>query len=349
MNKIDILDCTIRDGSYVVDGNWTQEEVKNITQGLSDNNISYIEVGNGVGLGAQRCGVISKCTDKQFIQTAASVKGNSKIGMFFIPGIGELSDIKLLREEGGDFLRIGTDATKSCLSFKYIEYAKSLGLEVSYNFMKSYVISPYEICKRSVEIEKYGTDTISLVDSAGGMLPEEVGKYIKLMKETLITNVGFHGHNNLLLANANNIAAIENGADVVDTTLMGIGRGAGNAQTESMIMILLKMGYHLKSDPLKISNISKSYIQKKVNSFKGSDELQLILGYAQFHDAYMSEIFEFSTRYRIDYKSLILEVSKHEKEKPNRKLIKKVAIGISKGETIEIFYPKFYNREFKNE
>lgn len=343
MNKIDILDCTIRDGSYVVDGNWTQEEVKNITQGLSDNNISYIEVGNGVGLGAQRCGVISKCTDEQFIQTAASVKGKSKIGMFFIPGIGELSDIKLLKEEGGDFLRIGTDASKSHTSFKYIEYAKSLGLEVCFNFMKSYVVSPYDICKRSLKVEQYGVDTISLVDSAGGMLPNEVIKYIKAMKECVGTRIGFHGHNNLLLANANNISALENGANLIDTTLMGIGRGAGNAQTESMIIILIKMGFKLGIDPMRVASISKKYIYHKVKSLKGSDELQLILGYAQFHDAYMDDIYESVDKYNVDYKTLIFEVSKHNKEKPDKSLINKVAKQLSDKKIKEIYYPKFIN------
>ena len=62
----------------------------------------------------------------------------------------------------------------------------------------SVVVTPFELCKRAARIQEFGADMISLVDSAGGMLPDEVGSYMQSLKECLSVRVGFHGHNNLL-------------------------------------------------------------------------------------------------------------------------------------------------------
>ncbi len=68
---LDILDCTIRDGSYVIDGQWTAEDVRDITSGLAEMGFRYIEIGNGIGMGATRKGVRSILTDEQFLKTYA--------------------------------------------------------------------------------------------------------------------------------------------------------------------------------------------------------------------------------------------------------------------------------------
>lgn len=343
----EILDCTIRDGSYVINGQWSREDVAGITKALSEAGFKYIETGNGIGLGAHRRGVASICTDEEYVSLSVANKGNSKAGTFFIPGIGTKKDMKMLADLGGEFVRIGTDVSSSEKALDYIDYAKSLGLEVGYNFMKSYVVSPYELCKRAAVIQEANADMISLVDSAGGMLPSEVGNYMKMLKQSLECRVGFHGHNNLLLANANNIAALENGADIVDTTLMGMGRGAGNAQTESMLVIMEKMGQPTGIDPMKTSQISHDFIMPHTRELKGSDGLQLVMGYAQFHDSYLGVIEKFSQKYKVNYYDLIIEASKVNKENPSAELIENIAIQMSEGKSPQIFFPKFYHKEVK--
>lgn len=343
----EILDCTIRDGSYVIDGNWSHDDVANITNSLAKAGFRYVETGNGIGLGAGKRGVNSICRDEDYISIAVAHKGEAKIGAFFIPGIGTKDDIKMLYDLGGEFIRIGTDVTASESALDYIEFAKSLGLEVGYNFMKSYVVSPYELCKRATIIAGAGADMISLVDSAGGMLPAEVGNYMGLMRQALNCRLGFHGHNNLLLANANSMEAINNGADIVDATLMGMGRGAGNAQTESMLVILEKMGYQTGIDPLQVSRISHDYVLPHTRELKGADGLQLVLGYAQFHDSYLGIVEKFSKQYKVDYFKLIIESSKINRENPSAELIEKIASQLSEGGRPEIFFPKFYHKEVK--
>jgi 4-hydroxy-2-oxovalerate aldolase len=343
---LDILECTIRDGSYVIDGRWTFEEVGNIVRELARAGFRYIEIGNGTGLGACRQ-TPSLLTDDQYLRAAAPHKRQAKIGMFFIPGIGTREDLRLLRETGGDFVRIGTNVNESEEAFPYIEFARGLGLEVGYNFMKSYAVPHFELCVRALDIERSGAQVISIVDSAGGMMPDEVGHYVSTLKECVNTRVGFHGHNNLLLANANNLSAAQHGADVIDTTLMGMGRGSGNSQTEAMIVILKKHGYPIEIDPLEVSNISEQYICPRTARLKGADGLELAQGVALFHSSYLALVNKHAEQYHVDPKQIILEVSRVNKVDPSEQLIEEVAQQLSAKRRVDIFFPRFHHRKVK--
>ena len=132
--------------------------------------------------------------------------------------------------------------------------------------MKSYVAPPFEILHRAAPIAERGATTIAVVDSAGGMLPDQVADYVRVLKAGLDVQVGFHGHNNLLLANANSLAAVQAGAAVIDTTLLGIGRGGGNAQTETMLVVLEKAGYPTGINPLEVSEDRRAIRQPETHT-----------------------------------------------------------------------------------
>ena len=165
-HTIEILDCTIRDGSYVVNFDWPLEKVVGIVRDLAANNCKYIEIGHGLGLGAERTYPHGPVSDEDSLKEAVKVKGNSLLGAFFIPGIGTMKDIDRFKENGGDFLRIGTNISESKKAEAYIRHAKELGLIVSYNAMKSYVAKPFEFCKRMTEAASWGADMLYFVDSA---------------------------------------------------------------------------------------------------------------------------------------------------------------------------------------
>src|SRR5207302_8249235 len=99
---------------------------------------------------------------------------------------------------------------------------------------------------------------------AGGMFPEEVAVYVKAMVETIDAQVGFHGHNNLGLANACAIAALKAGARFIDTTLQGMGRSSGNAHTESMLLIFEKLGFATGIDYLKVMDIGEKFVRPRL-------------------------------------------------------------------------------------
>jgi len=74
------------------------------------------------------------------------------------------------------------------------------------------------------------------------MLKHELGAVVDVVK----VPVGFHAHNNLTLATANSLTAIEMGATFIDCTLRGLGAGAGNTQTEALVGVLNKAGYRTR-------------------------------------------------------------------------------------------------------
>jgi 4-hydroxy 2-oxovalerate aldolase len=338
-----VLECTIRDGGYAIDFQWTAEEIAHIVGELAAVGFTHLEIGHGIGLGGSRGSAPARCTDEEMTSIATDVKGASRIGAFFIPGIGTEADLRQFRDHGGDFIRIGTDVSRSETAWPFVELGAELGLEVCYNFMKSYVVQPFELLRRAIPIVERGATTVSVVDSAGGMLPDQVSKYVRVLKDGLDTQIGFHGHNNLLLANANSLSAVQSGASVVDTTLLGIGRGGGNAQTETMLVVLDKAGYPTGINPLLVSRIAERFVHPKQARLKGSNELELLYGFAEFHSSFTKRVQDIAAAHDVAYQDLILAVSRYAKEEPTPELIEEAASQLKRSGRVEIHFPKFHH------
>ncbi len=339
-----ILECTIRDGGYAIDFQWPPDDVEAIIRGLSTAGFRYLEVGHGLGLGASRTSTPALCSDEETAARAVAAKGDASVGAFFIPGVGTADDLRRFRDAGADFVRIGTDVSKSESSWPFVELAAALGFEVFYNFMKSYAAAPFELLQRAIPIVEAGATTVTVVDSAGGMLPTQVAAYVEVLKAGLDARIGFHGHNNLLLANANTLAAVQAGAGVVDTTLLGMGRGGGNAQTETMLVVLEKAGYPTGINPLEVARLAERFVASKVTRLKGASELELIYGFALFHSGFTQRVQDVATAYGIPYQDLILEVSRYAKENPSQALVEEVASQLRQGGPVEIHFPKFSHK-----
>jgi len=341
-----ILECTIRDGGYAIDFQWAPDEVREIVRGLADAGFDYIEVGHGLGLGASRSSTPARCSDEETAAIAVAAKRTSKVGAFFIPGIGTDDDLRRFRDAGADFVRVGTDVSKSESAWPAVELAASLGFEVFYNFMKSYAAQPFELLQRALPIVERGATTITVVDSAGGMLPNQVSAYVEILHAGLEAQIGFHGHNNLLLANANSLAAVQAGAAFVDTTLLGMGRGGGNAQTETMLVVLEKAGYGTGISPLQAAKIAERFVSAKPARLKGANELELIYGFALFHSGFTKRVQDVAAAHGIAYQDLILEVSRYAKENPSPALIEEVASQLQERGRVEIHFPKFVHKSW---
>lgn len=237
-NKIQILDTTLRDGSYVIDFQFTAADTQTVTRCLDKIGIGLIEIGHGVGIGASPSKGVAAATDVEYVKAAKSAIKNSKIGMFCIPGIATKDGLAACIDAGLDFVRIGVNVDQIDQSEEFIKFARKKGIFVCSNFMKSYVMKPAAYSKIVKQSEEYGSQMIYVVDSAGGMLPNEIKEYVQCSRAVTSVPLGFHGHNNIGLAVANALAAIEAGVAVVDTTLLGMGRSSGNVPTEIMVPLL---------------------------------------------------------------------------------------------------------------
>lgn len=313
MKKVEILDCTLRDGSYTIDYKFTALDTYLITQALVSAGVPYVEIGHGLGLDAQRKGKgKASSSDLDYIIAASKAKTrNSKIGVFYIPGIGEESSIKAAHDAGIDFIRIGVSADDISQALKAIELSRNLGVEVSVNLMKSYCFTPRQLTECAKTVGKAGASVVSIVDSAGGMLPNQVREYITDLCQIPDLKIGFHGHNNLQLAIANCIAAIEAGASVIDTSLKGMGRSAGNAVTEILALILNRAGYDCGlTDARKLLRIADEIIQPLFLDRVVYRDIDIASGIAFFHSGFQSIIDTASTAHGIKSSDLILELGK---------------------------------------
>ena len=335
-----ILDTTLRDGSYAINFSFTSADTALLCQKLESAGVEFIEIGHGVGLSASAKGHGKAFqTDAEYMIAANTTLSKSKWGMFCIPGIASLEDIKLAAEHGMDFIRIGTNVTEIELSKEFIKKAKDSGMTVMANFMKSYALNPEEFAKKVKLSQSYGADIVYLVDSAGGMFPEDIARYYEEIRKTSDVALGFHSHNNLGMAVANNLKAVELGFEYVDSSLQGLGRGSGNACTEAFLACLLKKGYSVDIDFIKLLDISNKYVKPLVTD-NGYKILDIVSGYAEFHSSYMHHIERASTKYKINPIILIIEMCKINKVDIDINVLENIA---QKIQTEEEFYIAKYN------
>lgn len=328
MKKINILETTLRDGSYAINFSFTASDTAILCKELEDVGFRYIEIGHGVGLNASNAGYGQAVqTDEEYMIAAKHVLKKAKFGMFCIPGIARLEDIDLAHKHGMGFIRVGTNATEVTKSEEFIKRAKKYKMFVAANYMKSYALSPKQFAEQVKFTESYGANMVYIVDSAGGMFADDIESYYKAIRKVSDIPVGFHGHDNLGLANANSLAAAEMGIEFIDSSLQGLGRSAGNACTEILVAALLKRGYKINIDLLKLFKIGQTYIQPLL-FIKGRMPLDIISGYAEFHSSYIKHIQKYSTKYEVDPLMLIIEICKVDKVNLDIKVLEKIAKSI---------------------
>ena len=157
VREIDILECTLRDGSYAVDFRFTEQDTRLLTGLLAGVGFRWIEVGHGLGLGAADAGKGRMPTDDATM-IAAARKGakDARIGVFCIPGIARQEMLTEAREAGLDFVRIGQNPEQIDTAYPFIERAAAIGLVPIVNVMKSYAIPPTEFGRIAAEVTEAG-------------------------------------------------------------------------------------------------------------------------------------------------------------------------------------------------
>ncbi|MBP7634190.1 hypothetical protein KBA41_08450 [Candidatus Ozemobacteraceae bacterium] len=310
---IELLECTIRDGNYAVDFKFTESDTAQTVRHLDALGFRWIEVGHGLGLGGKEAGKGDMPgTDLRMIHAARGAAERARIGAFFIPGIGTKDQLKQAREAGLDFVRIGNNAENVERAFPFLEYAKSLGLIPFLNMMKSYAISPATFADRVAEAASAGAGSVYCVDSAGCMTPGQVGEYVRCALERSSIPIGFHGHNNLMLAVANCLSAIDAGARFIDSTLFGLGRSAGNAPTEILVALLERMNRPCGVDLFALMNFAESAFGPILDRMRMHTMLAVAEGYGRFHSSFLPTVMAAARRHRADLRRLVAAMGIHD-------------------------------------
>ena len=328
-NRPELLECTIRDGNYAVNFRFTKADTALFTKQLASLGFKWIEIGHGLGLGGSAAGKgYMPDSDTSIIQAAAEVSGNSKIGCFFIPGVGVENDLIAAREAGLDFIRIGCNASDIQRSFPFIKLALSIGLIPCVNLMKSYSISSEQFRDLAKSAFDQGAHVVYCVDSAGCMLPDQVSSYFEAANPLLSefnAHLGFHGHNNLMLAIANCLAAYRSGGRFLDTTLYGIGRSAGNAQTEVLVAVLHRLGIDTGIPLFQLMQVAEAYLAPLVSNLQMHSMLNVAIGYGSFHSSFLKSVAAAARKYNADLRQLVAIMGMEDPSSINRDFLEQKA------------------------
>jgi 4-hydroxy 2-oxovalerate aldolase len=118
------------------------------------------------------------------------------------------------------------------------EEVKKMGFEIGFNVMYMSKWKYQADFLRSIGKVDGLADYFYMVDSYGGVFPADVRETYDLVRSESNVKIGFHGHNNMEMALINSLTAMECGAEMIDATVTGMGRGAGNLKTELLLTAL---------------------------------------------------------------------------------------------------------------
>lgn len=322
---MDILDTTIRDGSYAVDFKFSCKDVRDLVRRSHKLGIRYIEIGHGLGLNASSAehGYALQ-TDMEYLQAARETGGNSKLGFFCIPGIAEKQSILEAKRNGAAFIRIGITPRNCAAAFPYIQICVDNGLEVFVNFMKSYTVSPTEFAMAAKTVYEKGADCVYIVDSAGSMDVDDIEKYISATRNETDVRLGFHGHNNLGLAVDNTLFCVKKNIEFIDCSFQGLGRSLGNASLEQVVILLEKRGYHIGFDIPRVLEYGYAGLRNIVRE-RLVNPLDYVCGYAGFHSSFLKDVYRCCCEKEVDPLRLIIAYSKVNKESLDYDLLSEIA------------------------
>lgn len=256
MRHAKILDCTLRDGAYLVDKDFGNMTIQGIISGLIKAKVDFIEIGffQDDGFGEGKTVFLNSKDARRFIPSDKSGCQFTVLADFSRYSINNLDE----RTEGG------IDGVRECFfkherfeAIKYCKVIKEKGYEV---FIQPVDILGYtdneliEFIELINELEPY---CFSIVDTFGSMYQEDLHRIFELINHNLIQSckIGFHSHNNMQLSNALSQECIRMTSGkrevIIDGTLSGMGRGAGNTPTELIAQYMVsRLGYSYDIDAI---------------------------------------------------------------------------------------------------
>ena len=248
--EIKLLDCSIRDGGLINKWQFSDEFVRTTIDQLNQAGVDYIEVGYKASknqFDPKEYGKWRFCFDDDIRRLAEGIDLKSKLSTMVDIGRVEDEDILPMSESPFSMIRVACYCKDIVKAIELGKLIMDRGYELSINIMAVSTNSEREIDEGLNDLSKTDFPLVYVVDSFGNMYCEDVTFLVKKYKEALPgKTIGIHTHNNRQLAFSNSIQAIIDGANFVDGSVYGIGRGPGNTCTELMLTFLQNPKYKLR-------------------------------------------------------------------------------------------------------
>ena len=252
-SEIKVLDCTIRDGGLMNDHQFDDKTIRAVYKACVDAGIDYMEVGykNSRRIFAPDAhGAWKYCSEDDIRRIVGDNDTPLKLSAMADAEKSDYHEDILPREQSAlDMIRVAAYIHQVPLALDMVKDAHDKGYETTLNLMAVSVVGERELDEALGLLTNSEVDAIYVVDSFGALYSEQtqalVRKYLKFAgprgKE-----VGMHAHNNQQLAFANTVEAIILGANMLDASMAGLGRGAGNCPIELLIGFLHNPKFRLR-------------------------------------------------------------------------------------------------------
>lgn len=296
-NALSVLDCTLRDGGYYTNWTFSDALVADYLTTMSALPVKAVELGYA-GKGPE-FGRFARLTNSDICR----FRPNSQIMLavmldakdFFVPDE-DLDDCLLQAlgpktKDGIDAVRVAANFGQVHRCIKLIEKLRVQGYRVFLNLMKIDLATPSEIaqCLKAVEALS-DIEAVYIADSLGSMCTDRVKDLCKLFSNCQIPALGFHAHDNCGIAIANSISARAAGATWLDSTVSGMGRGAGNARTEQLIQAISEQECSLAAQDL-LQRLIVRYFNPLQRQHGWGDNLFYQVGAGKgLHPTYVQEV-----------------------------------------------------------
>ncbi|WP_168588694.1 hypothetical protein [Saccharopolyspora sp. ASAGF58] len=313
---VSLVDCTLREVEY--ETHLTLAESVRIAAELSDAGVHYLEIADK---GAPSWADLEI---EEYVGAVAQAAPRSTVAIMVYPGA-SLETIARAVAAGAGCVRLTANITEAANILPLAAGVKELGVQlITFNAMKTYAVLPAEAVRIAEDARAAGVDVFYTADSAGCMLPGEVIGLLRLLRDRGIAT-GFHGHDNTALAVANSLAALDAGAVMVDGTLRGAGRSAGNAQLEVLVKAAQRGGFLSGVDGDLLAGKSEEHVAGRRLRDRGVSYLDIAIGEGRFHTERLALAREVAESCGVPLPDLVREVGRRDPVRPSRELMEAAA------------------------
>jgi 4-hydroxy 2-oxovalerate aldolase len=250
--EIKVLDCTIRDGGLMNNHRFEDSVVKAVYKACVEAGVDYMELGYKASrkiVVPGEYGAWKYCTEEDMRRIVGDNPSSLKLSVMADAERTDYHEDILPKDQSViDMVRIATYINQIPAALEMVKDAHDKGYQTTVNLMAVSTVPEYELDEGLHLLAESEAEGIYVVDSFGTLYGEQVEylarKYLHYCKGAG-KEVGMHAHNNLQLAFSNTIEAIVLGANLLDASLGGLGRGAGNCPMELLIGFLHNPKYNL--------------------------------------------------------------------------------------------------------
>ncbi|MBT5399283.1 aldolase [bacterium] len=246
-----ILDCTLRDGGYYVDWDFDESTVRRYLSAIAIAKIDVIEIGFRFLSSKSFFGAFAYSTDEYLrsiniprdVPIAVMVNASELINNEEC-GVRDVINQLFTRKEQSpvSIVRVAVHIDDISSSYDIVDELNSLGYRVFLNLMQIDSVEDDEIVKLSSLVESWKlVEVLYFADSFGSMDLDRVEKIVECILTAWSGSIGIHAHNNKGLALPNTLRARECGVEYLDSTICGMGRGAGNTKTEYLLTEIIQI------------------------------------------------------------------------------------------------------------